>query len=97
MLWPAGARLAARDAIAALLEALPVLPGGRYSVALDLKENSPDVSSALSFALFCGEERGWLKFDRRSDADDEALLVDPDRATGTHRITHLDILEPVNG
>ncbi|MCG5467076.1 protein DpdG [Micromonospora sp. NPDC005686] len=97
MLWPAGARLAARDAIAALLEVLPVLPGGRYSLALDLKETSIDVSSALSFALFCGEERGWLKFDRRSDADDEVLLVDPDRANGTHRITHLDILEPLDG
>ncbi|MFI7578000.1 protein DpdG [Micromonospora sp. NPDC049497] len=96
-LWPSGARLAARDAIAGLLEALPVLPGGRYSLALDLRITSPDVSSALSFALFCGEEQGWLKFDRRSDADDEVLLVDPDRAAGTNRITHLEIMEPTDG
>ncbi|GAA3284006.1 hypothetical protein Dvina_01730 [Dactylosporangium vinaceum] len=96
-LWPNGARLAARDAIASLTEALPVLPGGRYSAALQLKKTTPDVSSTLSFALFCGEQQGWLRFDSRSDADDEVLLVDPDRATSTYRITHLVILEPLNG
>ncbi|MEU2661921.1 protein DpdG [Micromonospora sp. NPDC007220] len=97
MLWPDGARLAARDAVTALLDALPVLPDGRYSLELELEKTAPDVSSALSFALFCGEEQGWLRFDRRSDADDEVLLVDPDRAAGTRRITHLEIMEPIDG
>lgn len=95
-LWPHGARLPARDVITSLLDALPVLPGGRYSSALGLTTAAPDVSSTLSFALFCGEEQGWLKFDSRSDADDEVLLVDPDRASGTQRITHL-VMEPLDG
>jgi hypothetical protein len=94
-LWPHGARLPARDVITALLDALPVLPGGRYSLALNLRQTAPDVSSTLSFALSCGEEQGWLKFDSRSDAEDEVLLVDPDRAAGTLRITHL-VLEPAD-
>lgn len=96
-LWPRGTRLGAREVITGLLDALPVLPGGQYSLALGLKAPAQDVSSALSFALFCGEEQGWLKFDSRSDADDEVLLVDPDRADGTQRITHLIIQEPLDG
>ncbi|GAA4472883.1 hypothetical protein GCM10023170_093230 [Phytohabitans houttuyneae] len=94
--WSPGTRLPARDAVAAVIDELPVLPGGRYSVALGLEADAPDVSATLSFALLCADEYGWLQLHRRSDADDEVLLVDPDQANGTRRVTHLDILEPID-
>ncbi|MEU7757641.1 protein DpdG [Micromonospora aurantiaca (nom. illeg.)] len=94
--WPPGTRLPARDAVAAIIDELPVLPGGRYSVALGLAADAPDVSATLSFALLCADEYGWLQLHRRSDADDEVLLVDPDQSNGTRRVTHLDIMEPID-
>ncbi|MEU5945917.1 protein DpdG [Micromonospora sp. NPDC047465] len=94
--WPPGTRLPARDAVAVIIDELPVLPGGRYSVALGLAADAPDVSAALSFALLCADEYGWLQLRRRSDADDEVLLVDPDQSNGTRRVTHLEIMEPID-
>jgi hypothetical protein len=95
--WKPGTRLPARDMVTAITDELPVLPGGRYSVALGLPNKAPDVSAVLSFALLCGDEYGWLKLDRRSDADDEVLLVDPDRSSQVLRITHVEIQESVDG
>jgi hypothetical protein len=94
--WPPGTRLPARDAVAAIIDELPVLPGGHYSIALGLAAEDPDVSATLSFALLCGDEYGWLQLHRRSDSDDEVLLVDPDQSNGTRRVTHLDIMEPTD-
>jgi hypothetical protein len=95
--WPPRTRLAARDAVTTIIEELPVLPDGRYSAALGLPNDATDVSASLSFALLCGDEYGWLKFDRRSDADDEVLLIDPDQASGVRAVTHVEILEPADG
>ncbi|SCF20986.1 hypothetical protein GA0070558_15118 [Micromonospora haikouensis] len=95
--WPPGTRLAAREAVAGIVDELPVLPGGRYSLALGLPNEAADVSATLSFALLCGDEYGWLKLDRRSDADDEVLLVDPDRSNRTLRITHVEVQEAADG
>jgi hypothetical protein len=95
--WAPHTRLVARDAVTAIIDDLPVLPDGRYSAALGLPNDAADVSATLSFALLCGEEYGWLKLDRRSDADDEVLLADPDQASGVRAVTHVEILEPADG
>lgn len=92
-LWNTGDHLAAGQAIAQLLEQLPVLPGGRLSAELGLSQQTTTVSSALSFALLCGHDHGWIRLETRSDAAHDVVLVDPDTATGTRRVTDLTVLE----
>lgn len=96
-LWPSRTRLPAREFVTGILEALPVLPGGRFSISLGLTTDSPSVSPVLSFALLCGDEYGWLKLDRHSDSEAGIQLTDPDRATGMQWVTHVEILESIDG
>jgi len=67
-LWHDGQSVNASEAVARIVEELPVLPGGRYSRALGLPAPEGRQSASLSNALLTGEEDGWIKFGRPSDA-----------------------------
>lgn len=89
--WQPQTRLGAREFIDALLEALPVLPGGRFSQALDLKPSPLDVAASLSFALLRGREEGWLTLTAPSDAAAGVQFSDPRAPGGVGRFTHVEI------
>lgn len=90
--WKPGTRLGARDFVDGVLDALPVLPGGRYSRALGQHTAPyPDVGAALAFALLCGHDEGWLAMNAPSDAGDAIHLADPGSAGGIRRVTHVEI------
>lgn len=95
--WEKDERVEATDAIDRIVEELPVLPGGRYSRSLGLRESTASLASSLSFALLCGHDRGWIELGRRSDAAREVLLADPDNASGTRRVTEITIRGSLNG
>ncbi|WP_327030584.1 protein DpdG [Micromonospora sp. NBC_01740] len=94
--WRSGTRLAAREFVDGLLEALPALPGGRFSLALGLEPGSHDVSATLSFALQRGREEGWLILSAPSDATGGVQFSDPRAASGVGRFTDVEIGADVN-
>ncbi len=94
--WKKGERVDAADAIDRIIEELPVLPGGRYSRSLGLREPASSLASSLSFALLCGHDRGWIELGRRSDAAREVLVADPDTASGSRRVTEITIHGSLN-
>lgn len=88
--WAKDQRVEAAVAAERIVAALPVLPGGRYSESLGLRPPA-HVSSALSYALLCGHDQGWIHLEHRSDATHDILLADPDTATGTRRVSDITI------
>lgn len=92
--WQPGTRLAAREFVDGLLEALPVLPRGRFSVALGLESGPHDVSATLSFALQRGREERWLRLNAPSDAAGGVQFSDPRSAGGVGRFTDVEIGAP---
>ncbi|GGO02024.1 protein DpdG [Micromonospora parathelypteridis] len=89
--WRPGTQLTAREFVDGLLEALPVLPGGRSSLALGLEPRLHDVSATLSFALQRGCEEGWLILSAPSDAAGGVQYSDPRAAGGVGRFTDVQI------
>ncbi|MGW3854087.1 protein DpdG [Micromonospora arida] len=89
--WRPSTRLGAQEFVDALLYALPVLPGGRFSVALGLKPALLDVAASLSFALQRGREEGWLILSAPADAGGGVQFSDPRAAGGVGRFTHVEI------
>jgi hypothetical protein len=88
--WVKDQRVEAAEAAERIVADLPVLPSGHYSQSLGLRP-PPHVSPALSYALLCGHDQGWIRLEHRSDAARDILLVDPDAATGTRRVTDISI------
>lgn len=77
--WKPGETVPAIDVLHRCRTALPVLPGGEYSIAVGLA--SPGASSAgpaLSFALLRGNDEGWLHLDRGADARQPLSTHEPD-------------------
>jgi hypothetical protein len=75
--WEEGQSVNAAELVHRLIEELPVLPGGTYSRLLGLDAPEGKVSSSLSNALLSGEEDGWIKLSRPSDADNIFLTDGP--------------------
>ncbi|GIF63916.1 hypothetical protein Ais01nite_19510 [Asanoa ishikariensis] len=76
-MWKPGTKLDAPTFVAGLLHALPVFPGGAFSVALGLPVGPRKVADSLAFALQRGREGGWLKLTTSSDASNEMQFLDP--------------------
>jgi hypothetical protein len=95
--WRKGDRVDAVEVVAGVLDALPVLPGGRYSQALGLPVPSHRQAPSLSHALLRGHDEGWIALASRSDAAREILLADPDAASGTRRVAIIVVLEDLHG
>jgi hypothetical protein len=95
-MWEKGQRIDAADAVDRVVAQVPVLPGGLYSRALGLPAPASDASAALSFALLCGHDEGWLKLERRSDAAHDVFLADPDSANGRRRISEITMTGSVH-
>ena len=89
--WPFGAALSPQDLIAALLDELPVLPGGTYSRSLGFDAPEDGVSQALSAALLAGHDDGWLVLASRSDASNSIQLWDPDAGSGSRTVSTVEI------
>jgi hypothetical protein len=90
-LWKPGTRLDARTFVAGLLQALPVFPGGAYSLALDLEPGPRAVADSMAFALQRGREDGWLKLSTSSDASNGIQFLDPAAAGGIGLFTDVEI------
>ena len=95
--WRKGERVDAVEAVASILDELPVLPGGRYSQGLGLPVASHRLAPSLSHALLRGHDHGWIALEPRSDAAREVLLADPDAATGTRRVADIRVLGDIDG
>lgn len=92
--WRTGDRVEAVQVVAALVEELPVLPGGEFSRALGLTSSGPQgrQTPAVSHALLRGNDEGWLDMQTRSDAAREVLLADLDTVSGSRRVTDILIV-----
>lgn len=96
-LWNPGQTIEAAEAVAALRKALPVLPGGVYSLTLGLPIVAENVDAALSFALLCGHDQGWIRLERKADAPRAMQVMDPGLTSGARRVTHVTVLEAPRG
>ncbi|MCK9871169.1 hypothetical protein MRI28_16245 [Nocardiopsis dassonvillei] len=95
--WKAGETVSAVEALATLREALPVLPGGAYSLALGLPSPGEHAAGpALSFALLRGEDEGWIKLGRDADARYSLSVHNPESA---HPLPYssISVLEDLDG
>ncbi|WP_194892374.1 protein DpdG [Catenulispora pinisilvae] len=95
--WKPGQTIDAADAVAALRKALPVLPGGAYSIALGLPTSAESVGAALSYALLCGHDQGWIRLERKADAPRAVQVIDPGLTSGARRVTHVTVLGDPRG
>jgi hypothetical protein len=95
--WKAGETVSAVEALATLREALPVLPGGAYSLALGLPSPGEHAAGpALSFALLRGEDEGWIRLERDADARYSLSVHNPESA---HPLPYssISVLEDLDG
>jgi len=77
--WKPGETVGAVEAVHALREALPVLPGGMYSIAVGVTSPGDAAAGpALSFALLRGEDEDWLRLQRDADARHYLNIHDPE-------------------
>lgn len=95
--WRRGTQMSIRQLVDSIRADLPVLPGGRYSRELGLPSNPNEVDPALSFALLCGHDQGWIKLDHRSDAASSLGVADPDQASGARRVSDVTVQGDANG
>lgn len=93
-LWNPETHVPADQFVSRLLTELPVLLGGSVSNDLGLTPATSGASAALSHALMCGHDQGWLRVDFRSDAIRDITLNEP--GGGTRRITDVTVLEGVS-
>ncbi len=76
--WRPGETVPAIEVLHRCRTALPVLPGGEYSIAVGIA--SPGDSSAgpaLSFALLRGDDEEWLQLQRSADARQPLSIHEP--------------------
>jgi hypothetical protein len=90
-LWPMGTRLGIYEFVEGVVEALPVLPEGRYGRELGVTADPDRLSRSLSFALLCGHDQGWITLGRKADSQHDLALVDPDLVNRSRRITDVEI------
>ncbi|WP_077693798.1 MULTISPECIES: protein DpdG [Nocardiopsis] len=95
--WKAGETVSAVEVLAVLREALPVLPGGAYALALGLPSPGKHTAGpALSFALLRGEDEDWIRLERNADARYSLSVHDPE---ATHPVPYnsISVLEDLDG
>ncbi|WP_027944770.1 protein DpdG [Amycolatopsis taiwanensis] len=91
-----GKTVSAVDLVRRIREAIPVLPGGAYSIRLDIPDPGQQVvDPALSFALLRGEHEGWLQFNRFSDSASSVTIADRDKPN--RRFSDIVVSESING
>jgi hypothetical protein len=77
-LWKPGVTVGAVEALHALRDALPVLPGARYSTDVGLASPGDAAAGpALSFALLRCEDEKWLRLQRDADARQYLNIYEP--------------------
>lgn len=97
-LWPAEQRVNAVEALQALRESLPVLPGGAHSLAVGIPSPGDNVAGpALSFALLRGHDEKWIRLEHDDDARQILLLHDPERPASPRPVSDIMILESTHG
>jgi hypothetical protein len=89
-----GADVPASRLLDELRSAVPVLPGGATSRALGYPSGPREVDRATTYALECGQARGWLSLTRRADATDTVLL--PSLEGGSPRTISNVVVEAVS-
>lgn len=78
-LWRPGSVVGAVDFLAQLREAMPVLPGGAYSIDVGLESPGETTAGpAISFALLRGVDEDWLSLERKADANHFLSVSDQD-------------------
>jgi hypothetical protein len=93
--WKPGETVGAVEALDRLRQALPVLPGGRYSSAVGIPSPGDSTAgTALSFALLRGDDEGWLRLQRDADARHYLSVHDPGHPTFPRAYSSIAILEP---
>lgn len=96
--WATGDSLKPNTALQELRKALPVLPGGLYSVAVGLASPGPNhAGPALSFALLRGHDEKWLRLDQDDDARHLLHLDDPDQPDFPRTFSSITVLEATRG
>jgi hypothetical protein len=92
----AGKTLPAVDLVRRIREALPVLPGGAYSIRLGIPAPGEQiVDPALSFAFLRGDYEGWLRLERFADSASSVTIADRDRPN--RRVSDIVVSEGING
>ncbi|GIH51960.1 hypothetical protein SAMN05421833_15122 [Microbispora rosea] len=78
-LWKPGSKVGAADFLTQLREAMPVLPGGSYSIDVGLESSGESTAGpAVSFALLRGVDEDWLQLERDADAQQFLRVQDQD-------------------
>lgn len=91
----AGRTVSAVDLVRIIREAIPVLPGGAYSIRLRIPDPGEQVvDPALSFALLRGSYEGWLKLQRFADSTSSATIADRDEPN--RRVSDIVVSEGIN-
>ena len=92
--WKPGETVSAVEALEQLRQALPVLPGGRYSSAVGIPSPGDSTAGpALSFALLRGHDEQWLRLQRDADARRYLSVHDPGHPTFPRAYSSLTLLE----
>ncbi|MGQ4617854.1 protein DpdG [Nocardia sp. R7R-8] len=92
----AGKTVSAVEVVRIIREAIPVLPGGAYSVRLSIPDPGEQVvDTALSFALLRGCYEGWLQFERFADSASTVTVADRDDPN--RRVSDILVSEGING
>ncbi|NGY60389.1 hypothetical protein G7043_15780 [Lentzea sp. NEAU-D13] len=91
-----GKTVSAVDVVRTIREAIPVLPGGAYSIRLGIPDPGEQaVGPALSFALLRGRHEGWLRFERFADSASSVTVADRDEPN--RRVSDIVVSEGING
>ncbi|MER5418958.1 protein DpdG [Streptosporangium roseum] len=91
-LWNPEEMVSAVEFLARLREALPVIPGGAYSMEVGLPSPGETVAGpAVSFAILRGMDEGWLTLKRDADARYFISLHDHDAPTSPHAYSTVTI------
>ncbi|MCG8917385.1 hypothetical protein L6E12_16490 [Actinokineospora sp. PR83] len=98
ILWRAGDSVEPLSALGELREALPVLPGGRYSTEIGIESPGPNYAGpSLSFALLRGHDEKWLRLEQDDDARHLLHLHDPDQPDFPRTFSSITVLEVPRG
>lgn len=89
-----GVPIPASVLLSILRNAIPVIPGGRHSIAVGIAPPEPDYAGELlSYALLRGEDEKWLVLDRHSDAQHRIRVLDPDSPRSFKSVTQIMFVE----
>ena len=91
-----GKTIPAVDLVRSIRDAIPVLPGGAYSIRLgNPAPGEQVVDPALSFALLRGGYEGWLRLERFADSASSVTIADRDQPN--RRVSDIVVAEGING